>query len=132
MPIINPDTSAMLDMGPIAPGTYLAEIVKVDYGNSKSGNPMIAPNFAITVERGKEPRPRKAYCVIQGEGSYNFDQLLRACGFHAMADVYKDPSVQPKPDFDTDQLVGQRVNVVIEPNMYNGEMRDQIKSFLPA
>lgn len=130
-PIINPDTSNMTDMGPIAAGTYPAEITKVDYETSKSsGNPMIVPTFGVEVD-GKA-RPRKAYLVISGEGAYGFDQLLRSCGFHQLADQYKDKSVNPKPDFDTDALIGQRVNVVIEPDTYNGQLRDRIKSFLPA
>lgn len=130
MPIINPDTSNMLDMSAIEPGTYPAEITAVDFKSSKAGNPMIVVDFGVSVN-GKV-RPRKAHIVIQGEGSYNFDQLLRATGFHQLADQYKDPAVNPKPSFDTDQLVSQKVNVVIEPNLYNNEMRDQIKSYLPA
>jgi hypothetical protein len=130
-PIINPDTSNMTDMGPIPAGTYEAEIAKVDYETSKSsGNPMIVPTFNVLVD-GKA-RPRKAYLVIQGEGAYGFDQLLRSCGFTQLAEQYKNPEVSPKPDFDTDQLVGQRVNVVIEPDTYQGQLRDRVKSFLPA
>jgi hypothetical protein len=130
MPIINPDTTQMLEMGAIEPGTYLAEISAVESKLSKAGNPMIVVDFGIQV--GDSVRPRKSYLVITGEGAYNFDQLLRACGFHQLADQYKDKNVSPKPSFDTDQLIGQRVNVVVEPNLYNGEMRDQIKSYLPA
>lgn len=128
MPIINPDTSAMLDMGPIEPGTYLGEISQIEYKTSKSGNPMLEISWDVEVN-GKK-RSRKSYNVISGEGSGGFDQLLRAAGFTELADKYKDPAVQPKPAFDTDQLLGQKVNVVIEPNLYNGEMRDQIRSFL--
>lgn len=131
MPIINPDTSNMLDMSAIPAGTYPGEIAKADYETSKSsGNPMIVVTTNVEVE-GKQ-RPRKSYLVISGEGAYGFDQLLRACGFSQLADAYKDPNVQPKPDFDTDQLIGQRVNVIIEPDTYNGQLRDKIKGFLPA
>lgn len=130
MPIINPDTTQMLEMGAIEPGTYQAEITGVEPKTSKAGNPMIVVDFQVEV--GETKRPRKAYLVIQGEGAYNFDQLLRACGFEQLADQYKDKSVSPKPSFDTDELIGQRLQVVIEPNLYNNEMRDQIKSYLPA
>jgi hypothetical protein len=130
-PIINPDTSNMTDMGPIPAGTYLAEIGGVVYETSKSsGNPMIVVTFNVEVD-GK-PRPRKSYLVISGEGAYGFDQLLRSTGFGQMADQYKDKNVSPKPDFDTDMLVGQRVQVVVEPDTYQGQLRDRIKSFLPA
>lgn len=131
MPIINPDTSAMTDMGAIPAGTYPAEISGVQYKNSKAGNPMLEIDFQVEVEDGKK-RPRKSWAVITGEGSFNFDQLLRATGFQQLADQYKDKNVQPKPSFDTDMLIGQKVNVVIEGNLYNNEMRDQIKSYLPA
>lgn len=130
MPLINPDTTQMLEMGAIEPGTYPAEITNVTPATSKAGNPMIVCDIGVQV--GESIRPRKAYLVITGEGAYNFDQLLRACGFSQLADQYKDKSVQPKPSFDTDHLIGQRMQVVIEPNLYNGEMRDQIKSYLPA
>jgi hypothetical protein len=129
-PIINPDTSAMTDMGPIAAGTYPAEISAVTYKNSKAGNPMLEIDFSIEVSEGVK-RPRKSWAVITGEGAFNFDQLLRATGFHALADQYKDKNVSPKPSFDTDMLIGQKVNVVVEGNLYNNEMRDQIKSYLP-
>lgn len=130
MPIINPDTTQMVDMGPITPGTYPAEAISVEYTNSKAGNPMIVVSWEIDV--GGTKRPRKAYHVITGEGAAGFDNLLRSCHFTQLADQYKDPKVMPKPSFDTDQLIGQRVQVIIEPNLYNNEMRDQIKSYLPA
>jgi hypothetical protein len=130
-PIINPDTSEMLDMSPIPANTYPGEIVKAEFEISKSsGNPMVVVTTDVDVE-GKK-RPRKSYLVINGEGAYGFDQLLRAVGFHSLADQYKDPAVKPKPDFDTDQLIGQRVNVIIEPDTYQGQLRDKVKGFLPA
>ena len=131
MPIVNPDTSAVKDQGPIEPGTYKAKIVGVDFQTSqKSGNPMIVPN--LEVQTGDSVRPRKTYLVITGEGAYGFDNLLRATGFDELADKFRDPSVQPKPEFDTDQLIGQEVNVVIESDTYNGQLRDKIRSFLKA
>jgi hypothetical protein len=131
MPIVNPDTSNISEQGPIDPGTYKAKIVGVDFQTSKSsGNPMIVPNLEVDVN-GKM-RPRKTWLVITGEGAYGFDNLLRACGFDEIADQFRDPAVQPKPDFDTDQLIGQEVNVVIEPDTYNGQLRDKVRSFLRA
>lgn len=130
MPIINPDTSNVTPMEAIPSGTYPAEITAVEFKTSKSGNPMIVVDFGVEVD-GKA-RTRKSYLVITGEGAYGFDQLLRSTNFDDLADQFKDKNVQPKPDFDTDLLIGQRVNVVIEPNVYNGELRDQIKSFLKA
>lgn len=128
-PIINPDTSAAQDMGPIAPGTYKAKIEAVEYKISDAGNPMIVPEFAVVVD-GKAKK-RKAFLVITGEGAYGFDQLLRATGFSQLADQYRDPQ-QANPDFDTDSLIGQELDVVIDHQMYKGEKRDAIKTYLKS
>lgn len=131
MPIIQPDTSEAVNMGPIEPGTYRAKIVDVPYQLSKKNNPMIVPKFEISVGDEK-PRVRQAFLVISGPGSFNFDQLLRACHFDELADQYKDPSV-PNPDFDTDTLVGQELQVVIDSRLDDGNnLRDDIKGFLKA
>lgn len=129
MPVIQPDTSAAQDMGPIEPGTYHAQIVACDFKQSKQGNPMIVPKFDVTVD-GKK-RSRTAYLVVTGEGAFGFDQLLRACGFQQLADQYRDPN-QPNPPFDTDSLVGQELNVVVSSEIYQGEKRDAIKGYLKA
>lgn len=129
MPIIQPDTSQAQEMGAIEPGTYPAKIVAVEYKVSKTGTPMIVPKFEVTVE-GKA-RTRNAYVVITGPGSFNFDQLLRACGFDAIADQYRDPA-QANPDFDTDSLIGIELQVRVDNELYNGSMRDNIKSYAKA
>jgi hypothetical protein len=128
MPTIQPDTSEAQEMAPIQPGTYAARIAEVDVKTSKQGNPMIVPKFKVNVD-GKE-RTRQAYLVITGEGAYGFDQLLRATGFANLADQYRDPR-QPNPEFDTDQLIGQELMVVVEPDVYQGQKRDKIQSYLP-
>ncbi len=127
-PIIQPDTSQAQDMGPMEPGTYQASVAEVGFQNSKSsGNPMIVPKIKVQYE-GKE-RTRLTYLVIVGEGAFGFDQFLRACGFDAIADQYRDPS-QENPPFDTDQLVGQQLQVIIDSDLYQGQKRDKIVGFL--
>jgi len=128
-PIIQPDTSEAQDMSPIEPGTYPGTIVQVELQTSKKGNAMIVPKWEVTVD-GKT-RTRTSYLVIDGPGSAGFDQLLRACGFDELADQYKDPDAE-NPEFDTDQLINQQCNLVVESQMYNNELRDNIKSYLPA
>lgn len=128
MPVIQPDTSLAEEMSPIEPGTYPARIESCDFQTSKEKNtPMIVPNFVVKV--GDKERTRKAYIVIQGKGAWNFDQLLRAVGMGALADAYRDPSAA-KPQFDTDSLVGQELNVVVEEEIYNGQKRDRINGYL--
>lgn len=145
MPVIQPDTSEALDMSPIEPGTYKAKVTEVKTQNSKGSGgkqsvPMIVPKFNVTVD-GKD-RARISYLVIQGPGSGGFDQLLRACHMDELADQYKDPG-QPNPPFDTDTLINQELNVVIDTQLYQkldgsgnpvgeGEKRDYIKTFLRA
>lgn len=131
MPIINPDTSAQLDMTPLEEGTYPAKITAVEFKHAKSsGNPMIVPE--IVIEHDGRSYTRRSYLVITGEGSYGFDQLLRCCGFDSTADEFKDPTLSTKPSFDTDELIGCEINVVIAHEIYNNEIRDKVKSFLPA
>lgn len=128
MPLINPDTSEA--SGAIEAGTYPAKITKVETGTSKSsGNPMIIVHLDVTVN-GKV-RPRTTYCVITGEGAFGFDQLLRATGFESVADQYKQKNGE-KPAFNTDDLEGQELNVVVEPDTYNGQLRDRVQSYLKA
>ena len=131
-PIIQPDTTEAVDLSPIEPNTYLAEVMKVDFQTSSKGGAMIVPSFDVTVESGKKPRSRKTFLNISGPGSSGFDQLLRACHLDALADQFKDPAVQPKPQFDTDTLIGQKVQVVIVEDMYQNQKRDKITSFLKA
>lgn len=129
-PLIKPDLTDADSFGPIEPGTYPAKIEQVDYKTSGKGNPMIVPKFAIEVN-GKV-RKRNAYLVIVGEGAYGFSQLLRAAHFDELAQAYGDKSIplDQKPEFNTDDLVGQEVMVVIDHQLYNGEMRDTIKNYL--
>ncbi len=147
MPVLKPDLTEMVDLSPIAPGTYKAKITeaptKQSKGDSAKGKKsvwMVVPKFEITVDGADKPRTRTAYLPVEGAGTYGFDQLLRACHFDDLADQYKDPS-QPNPDFDTDQLIGQELQVVIDSEIYQptdgagnpqGEPRlqDKIKTFL--
>lgn len=130
MPILTPDTSSAQDFSRIDLGTYRAKIGKVESQQSKKGNPMIVPTFLLTVNNME--REVESFLVITGKGAMGFDKLLRAAGFGELADKYRDASVQPKPPFDTDALVGKVVNVVIDHQMYEGELRHTISTYLPA
>lgn len=124
MPIITPDLSEVNK--PIDPGTYAAKIVDVEYKTSKAGNPMIVVGFDVDVN-GKNKR-RSAHLVITGESAFGFEQLLRATHFDDVANSLKSGGVP----FDTDQLKGQELQVVVDSDTYNGQLTDRIKSFLPA
>ena len=124
MPIIKPDLKDVNK--PIDPGTYPAEILSVEFKTSGAGNPMIVPKFAIQV--GERTYYRNAYLVIVGSAAFGFESLLRACHFHDAANAMKSDNV---PDFDTDQLVGQKCSVVVDSDVYQGAIIDRVKSFLP-
>jgi hypothetical protein len=141
MPIIQPDTSEALDLSPIPEGTHKAVIKECPAQLSKEKKtPMIVPKFEITVAGREKPAIRKSFLVTTGEGAGGFDMLLRACHFDELADQYKDPAVNPKPPFDTDQLIGQELDLVIVPDMFqrkdsagnnlgSPELGDRIKGY---
>lgn len=124
MAIIQPDLSEVNK--PIDPGTYAGKITAVDFKTSKANNPMIVVKFDVDVN-GKN-KVRSAHLVITGETAFGFEQLLRATHFGDVANSLKKGG---KP-FDTDQLVGQELQLVIDSDTYNGQLTDRIKSFLPA
>lgn len=126
MPIIEPDLSEV-QSNVIEPGTYPAKVEAVDAGTSGAGNPKIVAHLEI--EAGSRTFKRQAHMVISGKGAFNYESFMRACHFGDYIDQVKAGN---KVGFDTDQLVGQKLNVVIEADMYNGQPSDKIKSFLPA
>lgn len=131
-PLIKPDLSNASDFTNLDPNTYPAKIVGCEYQMSKKENPMIVPEFEITVPGTDKRAKRKAYLVISGEGAYGFGQLLRATNFDQLAAAYsnKEIPLSEKPEFNTDDLIGQELNVVIDHQMYNGQPRDYIKTYL--
>ena len=137
MPVLQPDTSQGQDFtSPIESGTYPARIVSAEAGVSKAKNPKCVVKFEVNVNGTK--RSRTAHLPVTGEGTFGFDQLLRACKMDSLADAYKDPTVSPKPVFDPSSLNGSELLVVIEPNLYKNEAtqqeekRDQISGYLKA
>lgn len=126
MPIITPDLSGV---GPIEPGTYEAEIMAADPGTSKSGGSKLIVDFKVDVGNG-QTKKRQSHLPIEGSGAFGFDQLLRACHLDEIADRLKDKSADHS--FDTDALIGQKLLLVIEEQMYNGNKTDQIQTFLRA
>jgi hypothetical protein len=133
MPIIMPDTSEAQSQEPIEPGTYHATIKsgasQMSKGEGgKQARPMYVPTLEIQV--GDEKRTRKGFHLVSGPGAFTFDQLLRATGETELAEQIKaNPGQIP---FDTDLLNGREVMVVITHNLYNGQNRDQIQSYLPV
>lgn len=127
MPVITPDLSEVSSLEPIQPGTYAGEIKSLVAKQSKAGNDMLEGKADIEVDGTS--RTRTFWLTFRGKGAYNFEALLRACGFNQEADDFKSGKGS---SFDTDALVGQRVNFVIENDTYNGNPTDKIKTFMKA
>ncbi len=143
MGILQPDLTEALDMSSIDEGTYKGKITEAKPETAKSEKKTQMCVVKVELEVNGTKRVRKAYLPVAGEGAGGFDNLLRACHLDDLADQYKDKSVNPKPSFDTDQLVGQEVQVIISPELYqrkdqagnnvgDPEVRDRIKGFLKA
>lgn len=145
MPILTPNTSDMEDFRPSRPGTYRARITEVNAKKSKvkeggKGNQQMLEVFfrfeAPANEDGiSRPVTRRSHLMLEGAGTFGFDQILRCIGETALADQIKaNPGGVP---FDTDILLNKEVQIVTKHGMYTPQggsprMQDEIESFLPA
>lgn len=129
MAIITPDTSEAASSN-MEPGTYKAKILDVQSGTSGAGNPKVVVKMEVYDPKASKPRPRTAHIPTSGAGAFNFDRLLRACNLAEDADAIKRPGSNHA--FDTDKLVGQELQVVVDTEMYQGEARDRINGYLRA
>lgn len=127
MPIIQPDMSQTADQTPIDPGTYPAKVITALPGTSKAGNAKVTCEVDVMVE-GKE-RKRKIDVPTAGKGAFMWEQFLRACGFKEIANRLRNKENVP---FNTDDLVGQSIQVVIENEMYNDNLQDKITRYIAA
>ena len=133
MGVIQPNTADMVSLAPMPVGTWRASIVACRTGISKEKKtPMIIPKFLVSYvsDDGKSgTKEREAWIVTEGPGSFNFDQLLRAVNMDELADQYADEN-QAGPAFDTDTLIGQELNVMVDHQDYQGSIRDTINGYL--
>lgn len=126
MPEILPDLSEV-QSNVIEKGSYEATIKTVTPGTSKTGNAKVDVEFEIMV--GGNAVPRTASVPTGGKGAFRFAQLLRATNFGPVADKLSKGERTP---FNTDDLEGQRLTVVIDHEMWNDEPRDKIEKFVKA
>jgi len=119
----------MVDMSPIEPGTYPGKVVACTPGLSKSDNQKVDVDFAITVVAGDDPRPRTASMVIEGKGTWTFDQFLRAIHMEETADRLKAGEDVP---IDTDAFIDQELQIIVGTQVYQGKERDSIDGYLTA
>lgn len=145
MPILMPNTSDMEDFRPSRPGTYRARIVKVEPKRSKvkeggKGNQqMIEVFFKLDAPAQDDGQTRsitrRSNLMLEGAGTFGFDQLLRATQNAELADQIKANPGQI--GFDTDVIQDKEVQVVLANQLYTppgGQARlsDQIDSYLPV
>lgn len=133
-PIILPDTSSAEDMEVSESGTYRGTVVKTDAQPTKEKKVMQAiVSFklpGVPDEKEKKPRDitRTAYMNIEGKGAMVWDKFLRCAGFSDIADRYRAGEKVP---FNTDDLLGKEVYVLLKTGSYNDRRRDEIDGFLP-
>lgn len=126
MPLLKPDFSE-LDT-PIEGGTYPAKVVtNVIKASKEKGIPGIQVHLEVQV--GDKTRGRRVWVATSGKGAFFFEQLLRACHFDDVANQVKNGA---SLEFDTDNLNDQEIQVVIEPDEYNGQITDKVVKFLRA
>jgi len=141
MPVIQPDVSEMTDFQASRPNTYEAVIKEVIGVRSKEPNKNtgkytngIQPTFEFKAPRLADAEERlitrRKWLAIDGKGTFSFDQLLRCTGFKEVADSMK--ASPGSVAFDTDDLVGKRVQVIVTTVTFEGKLQDDIDSFLPV
>lgn len=122
MPILTPDFSQAIEMGPIDPNTYSAKVTAFEQQTSKSGNPMLMGSVELMVD-GK-PRQRRVYWVTSGAGAGSFKQYLRAIGRNDLAEGGKP--------VDTDEIINIEFMAVVDKDTYDGKPTDKIVNCLKA
>lgn len=125
MPLLKPDFT---ELKPIEAGTYPAKVVANVFKTSKEkGNPGLEVHLEVTV--GDKVYGRKVWVSLSGKGAFMYDQLLRACHFDDVANQYMRGEGL---EWDTDNLNDQQIQVIVEPDEYNGQVTDKIVKFLRA
>ena len=126
MPVIKANLD---EVKPIDNGTYEGTILAATPGVNSKGGAQLEVQAELQVNGGT--KKRTARVQTEGKGAFMFDRLLRATGFAHIANAIIN---HQNPQFDSDDLHGQRLKFVVEqrPSMNDPEtMQDEIKSFLP-
>ncbi len=131
MPIITPALDEVVSYDPPV-GTHEGTIVDVIDKPSSTGNPMLTVESLLEVDGLKYAI--RGYHVYTGRSAYGFENLLRATHFDDVADKLKKGE---RLNFDTDELKGQRVQVIVEERVDNRDPSGQtktkgVKGYLPS
>lgn len=117
----------------IPKGTYEAVIDELDFGESKSGNPMVTVKYSITTPE-YEKRVVWDYWVLNGNGAEFGLAKLKKFLVRVCPDVDLS-SFNPKDFSDSGLAVGRLCNIVLgiqvqKQGEYKGEKRNVVKDVL--
>lgn len=119
---------------PIDEGTYAAEISEVEVTESKSKLPMVVVTYAI-LEGDFKGRKLTDYMVLETKKHEPNEPGLRQLKRLIVAALGEDSA--NSDDFDTDELQGQQVTLVIKQESYEDEggeeqVSNRVKKVLAA
>jgi uncharacterized protein DUF669 len=119
---------------PMPEGVYQAVIDEVEVGESKSKLPMVTITYRIT-EGEFTKRTLNDYMVLETKKHEPNEPGLRSLKRAIVAALGEDRA--NADDFDTDELAGQAVTLVVKQDSYEDEMDEEqisnkVKKVLPA
>lgn len=106
----------------VEPGLYQAKIVKVEEGESKSGNGhMIIPTFEILRHKTHKGAKLRTWILTEHEASaFKLAEFIDALG------------LPEKGGFDTDDILGQRVVIKVDADEYQGKPSARVGTIYAA
>lgn len=119
----------------IPKGTYSAVVDELDFGDSKSGNPMVTVKYALTAPE-YENRVIFDYWVLNGKGSEFGLAKLKKFLTRVCPDV-NISAFNPKNFADSGEAVGRQCQLSLgiqtqKQGEYKGEKRNTVKDVLAA
>ena len=126
MPMVNLDFSNVSNRDPLEPGLYHCRIASAEMGTSSAGNPMIKVTYDVIgdADGNEVPGGRKLWdnLAITEAAMWKIQQVLVACGFEI-------PEGGQLPNFDTDELVGCDLGIVVVQDTYQGQVNNKTKAY---
>lgn len=118
------------EIKPLEAGTFMGDILGLMDAMTQKGQRKVFLSSTLMVNG--EPKNKTYSIMLEGKGAFMWERLLRATGF---SDVANRLSNGERVPFDSDQLIGQSVQFVIEQRpSYNdpNKIEDTVVNFLPA
>jgi len=129
MPDITVDLSnTNLSQDPLPPGLYVAEVSKCEQQPSKrSGQPTVYWQFRIITPEEHAGRVAFHSTSLQPQANFGLGRVLLACGYPE-----EKLKVSGGITFDPDRLIGIKVGLVMQEDVFEGKARTKVVSVLPV